>query len=77
MNVRYIQYKGVVERKFDKPLKQIMFETCVAEQKTAAEGARKLGVVKEIFIAWRRYYRLEPKQLLFDEAARELETIRL
>ncbi|AQQ53969.1 hypothetical protein [Planococcus lenghuensis] len=75
--MRYVQYKGVVERNFDKPLKQIMYETCVIEQKNAVEGAKKLGVVKEIFIAWRRYYRLEPKQQLFDRAVKELETIRL
>lgn len=75
--MRYVQYKGVVEREFDKPLKQIMYEICVVEQLTAAEGARKLGVVREIFVAWRRYYRLEPKQRLFDAAVKELETIRL
>ncbi|WP_088006203.1 hypothetical protein [Indiicoccus explosivorum] len=75
--MRYAQYKGVVEREFNKPLRQVMYETCVVEQLTASEGAKKLGVVKEIFITWRRHYRFEQKQRLFDAAVKELETIRL
>lgn len=73
--MRYVHYKAVVERKFKKSLKEIMFETCVVESLTAKEGARKLGVAKEVFMSWRQHYRLERKQLLFEAAISEMRKI--
>lgn len=66
--MRYMQYKGVVEREYKKSLRKIMYEICVVEGLNASLGAKKLGVAKEIFIFWRNFYRLDKNQQLFDQA---------
>ncbi|HSI67438.1 MAG TPA: hypothetical protein VK947_08490 [Planococcus sp. (in: firmicutes)] len=71
--MRYLQYKGVVEREYKKSLKKIMHHLCIEKGLNAAEGARELGVAKQIFVYWRNHYRFERRQLLFDETVNELD----
>ncbi|MDN7244464.1 hypothetical protein [Planococcus shenhongbingii] len=73
--MRYLQYKGVIEREYKKSLKKIMFDLCVNEGLTASQGAKKLGVAKEIFVYWQHHYRYERKQLLFDQTVNELDKL--
>ncbi|WP_199711588.1 hypothetical protein [Planomicrobium sp. Y74] len=70
--MRYLQYKGVVEREYKMSLKKIMHQLCVTENLNAVNGAKKLGIAKEIFVYWRRYFRLEERQLLFDQTINDL-----
>ncbi|RNF38404.1 hypothetical protein [Planococcus salinus] len=71
--MRYWQYKGVVEREYKKSLKKVMYELCVEEGLNAAEGAKRLGLAKEVFVYWRNHYRFEKKQILFDETVKDLK----
>ncbi|GKW45160.1 hypothetical protein [Planococcus sp. NCCP-2050] len=71
--MRYLQYKGLVEREYKKSLRKVMYDLCVEEGLTASEGAKKLGIAKEVFSYWQRYYRLEPRQMLFDQTINDLE----
>lgn len=70
--MKYLQYKGVVEREYKMSLKKIMHELCVIENLNAVDAAKKLGIAKEIFVYWRRYFRLEERQLLFDQTINDL-----
>lgn len=70
--MKYLQYKGVVEREYKMSLKKIMHQLCVTENLSAVNGAKKLGIAKEIFVYWRRYFRLEERQLFFDQTIHEL-----
>ena len=70
--MRYLQYKGVVEREYKMSLKKVMHQLCVSENLNAVEGAKKLGVAKKIYVYWRHYFRLEDRQMLFDRTAAEL-----
>lgn len=70
--MRYLQYKGLMEREYKKSLKKIMYELCVEQQLGASEGAKKLGIARELFVYWRQYYRFEPRQILFDETVQKL-----
>lgn len=70
--MKYLQYKGVVEREYKMSLKKVMHQLCVAENLNAVEGAKKLGIAKEIFVHWRHYFRLEKRQMLFDQAVADL-----
>jgi hypothetical protein len=74
--MRYLQYKGLLERENKKSLKKIMHEICVVEGLNATQGAKKLGIAKEIFMYWRRYYRFEKRQLLFDQTIEELSELK-
>lgn len=71
--MRYLQYKGLIEREYKKSLKKIMYGLCVEKGLNASEGAKTLGIAKEIFIYWRHYYRFEDKQLLFDQTVKKLD----
>lgn len=71
--MRYLQYKGVVEREYKKSLKKIMHHLCVEKGLNAAEGAKELGVAKQIFVYWRNFYRFEKRQILFDETIQGLD----
>lgn len=71
--MKYLQYKTLIEREHKKGLKKVMHEICVEEDLNANEGSKKLGIVKEIFIYWRSYYRLNKAQLLFDEVTNDLQ----
>lgn len=70
--MRYLQYKGLMEREHKKSLKKIMYELCVEQQLGASEGAKKLGIARELFVYWRHYYRFEPRQMQFDEMVEKL-----
>lgn len=70
--MRYLQYKGVVEREYKMSLKKIMHQLCVTENLNAVNGAKRMGIAKEIFVYWRRYFRLEERQLLFDQTIDDL-----
>lgn len=70
--MRYLQYKGVVEREYKMSLKKVMHQLCVDENLNAVDGAKKLGIAKEIFVYWRNYFRLEERQLLFDQTVADL-----
>ncbi|TAA73224.1 hypothetical protein [Planococcus salinarum] len=70
--MKYLQYKGVVEREYKMSLKKIMHQLCVTENLNAVEGAKKLRIAKEIFVYWRQYFRLEKRQILFDQTVEEL-----
>ena len=74
--MRYMQYKGVVEREYKKSLRKIMYEICVVEGLNASLGAKKLGVAKEIFVFWRNFYRLDKNQQLFDQAVENLDQMK-
>jgi transposase-like protein len=71
--MRYLQYKGLVEREYKKSLKKVMHELCVEQGLTASEGAKKLGIAKEVFAYWQRYYRFDQRQMLFDQTVKDLE----
>lgn len=70
--MKYHQYKGVLEREYKMSLKKIMHQLCVVENLSAADGAKKLGIAKEVFVFWRHYFRLEKRQILFDQKVQEL-----
>ncbi|WP_422123796.1 hypothetical protein DHX103_03005 [Planococcus sp. X10-3] len=70
--MKYHQYKGVVEREYKMSLKKIMHQICIIEDMNAVEGAKKLGIAREVFVYWQRYFRLEKRQLLFDQTVQEL-----
>lgn len=72
--MRYLQYKGLVEREYKKSLKKVMHEICVEQGLNASEGAKKLGLAKEVFVYWRHYYRFEKRQLLFDQTIEDLNS---
>ncbi|MGI2327483.1 hypothetical protein [Planococcus sp. YIM B11945] len=74
--MRYLQYKGLLERENKKSLKKIMYEICVVEGLNATRGAKKLGIAKEIFMYWRQYYRFEKRQLLFDQTIEEISELK-
>lgn len=71
--MRYLQYKGLIEREYKKSLKRIMYDLCVEKELNASEGAKTLGIAKEIFVYWRHHYRFEKKQLLFDQTVKDLD----
>lgn len=71
--MRYLQYKGLVEREYKKSLRKVMHELCVEQGLNASEGAKKLGIAKEVFSYWQQYYRLDPRQMLFDQTINDLE----
>ena len=74
--MRYMQYKGVVEREYKKSLRKIMYEICVVEGLNASLGAKKLGVAKEIFVFWRNFYHLDKNQQLFDQAVDKIDQMK-
>lgn len=62
------EYQDIVEKRFNKPLKDIMYDLCVIQDVIASEGANILGVPKNIFIYWRNELRFGRYQLLNDAA---------
>lgn len=62
------EYQEMIEKKYNKPLKDIMYDLCVVKGVIAAEGASILDVPKNVFITWRDRYRFGPFQLRADEA---------
>jgi hypothetical protein len=61
-------YKEMVEKKYGKPLKDIMYELCVIRDVVPWEGASELGVPKSTFLSWRNKFRFGPIQRRVDFA---------
>ncbi|MBD3107408.1 hypothetical protein IEO70_03440 [Bacillus sp. AGMB 02131] len=61
-------YKEMVEQKFRKPLKDIMYEICIERGLEKWEGAKELGVPENTFVRWRTDYRYGPLQYSADMA---------
>lgn len=61
-------YKALVEKKFGKPLKEIMYEICIKRGLEKWDGAEVLGVPVEVFAEWRSKFRFGPYQWQADQA---------
>ncbi|AWO73143.1 MULTISPECIES: hypothetical protein [Bacillaceae] len=61
-------YQEIVEKKYGKPLKEIMYELCVIRDVVPWEGASELGVPKSTFLSWRNKFRFGPIQRRADFA---------
>lgn len=61
-------YKLMVEEKYGRPLRDIMYELCVERHVDKWEGSKELGVPDKTFIAWRTKFRFGPDQLVVDRA---------
>jgi len=61
-------YKTLVEEKFGKPLKEIMYETCIEKGLEKWDGAELLGVPVITFAKWRSKFRFGPLQWQADQA---------
>ncbi|MEW9050957.1 MAG: hypothetical protein AB2392_07345 [Neobacillus sp.] len=61
-------YKTLIEKKFGKPLKDIMYEVCIEKGLEKWDGAELLGVPVETFAAWRSKFRFGPLQWRADQA---------
>ncbi|MFD1031248.1 hypothetical protein [Metaplanococcus flavidus] len=70
--MKYQQYKGVVEREYKMSLRKIMQQICITEGMNAVEGAKKLGIAKEVFVYWQGHFRFQKRQILFDQTVQEL-----
>lgn len=70
------EYQEIVEKKFNKPLENIMYDLCVVKDVVASEGASILDVPKDVFITWRNRFRFGPLQRSADAADR-LNTVKL
>jgi len=70
--MKYSHFKSAVESEYKKSLETLLYEICVEEKLNAVEGAKKLGIAKEVFVYWRNYYRFDKRQLLFDQAIKDL-----
>ncbi len=67
-NLTKQEYQDMVEKKFGKPLKDIMYDLCVIQDVIASEGANILDVPKNVFTYWRNELRFGRYQLLNDAA---------
>lgn len=65
------EYRRMVEDKFGRELREIMYDLCVVQNVVPVQGAAKLGVPKKTFNYWRNYYRFGPKQRLADQAIKQ------
>jgi len=70
------EYKEMVEQKFRKPLKDIMYEICIKRGLDKWDGAKELGVPQDTFVRWRTNYRYGPLQYSADMAEKSrIETV--
>ena len=70
------EYKEIVEKKFKKPLKEIMYEICIERGMEKWDGAKELGVPEDTFVRWRTNFRFGPLQYQADMAQKHrIETI--
>ncbi|WP_311772723.1 hypothetical protein [Cohnella xylanilytica] len=71
-----VEYKELLEKKYGKPLKEIMHELIVDRFMDQWTGAKELGIPTELFVKWRTRFRLGPMQRSADLAEkRRLEMI--
>ena len=69
-------YKEMVEQKFRKPLKEVMYEICIKRGLDKWDGAEELGVPQDTFVRWRTGYRYGPQQYRADEREKSrIETV--
>jgi hypothetical protein len=61
-------YQETVEKEFNRPLKDIMYEICVEKNLTPIQGAEIIKVPKDVFIYWRSKYRFGQLQILCDRS---------
>ncbi|MBH5320894.1 hypothetical protein I6N90_24200 [Paenibacillus sp. GSMTC-2017] len=64
------EYQEEVEKKYGKPIKEIMNELVIKRHMDQWDGATELGVPKETFVTWRTKFRLGPDQRREDFAER-------
>ena len=70
------EYKEMVEQKFRKPLKEVMYEICIKRGLDKWDGAKELGVPQDTFVKWRTNYRYGPLQYNADMAKKSrIETV--
>ncbi|GLI04307.1 hypothetical protein YDYSG_03370 [Paenibacillus tyrfis] len=62
------EYKELIETKYGKSLKEVMYELCVERGLDPWEGSEELGVPKKTFVAWRTQFRFGPDQRRYDRA---------
>jgi len=66
------EYKKMVEQKFNKPLKDIMYELCIERGLEKWDGAKVLGIPIDTFVKWRTNYRFGPDQYRADMAEKKI-----
>ncbi|MBE7901190.1 hypothetical protein [Paenibacillus polymyxa] len=64
------EYKELVEAKYGKSLKEVMYELCVDRRLDKWDGAKILDVPEKTFVAWRTQFRFGPDQLRYDQAVK-------
>lgn len=64
------EYQDAVEKKFNKPLKDMMYNLCVIQDVIASEGADILDVPEDVFKYWRNKFRFGREQIRSDRADR-------
>jgi hypothetical protein len=62
------EYKELVEAKYERPLREVMYELCINRGMDPWEGSKVLGVPKETFVTWRTQFRFGPDQRRYDRA---------
>lgn len=50
-----------------------MYQICIVDKLNAVEGAKKIGIAKEVFVYWRHSYRFEERQQSFDQTIEDLK----
>lgn len=74
--MKEVDYKELLENKYGKTLKEIMYELIVDRFMDQWTGAKELGIPTELFVKWRTRFRLGPMQRNADLAEkRRLEKI--
>jgi len=63
-----LDYQAMVEEKFGKPLKEIMYEICVEKKSEKWEWSELLEIPIKTFTNWRSKFRFGPMQIQADRA---------
>jgi hypothetical protein len=70
------EYKEQIEKRYGKPLKEVMYELVVDRNLDQWDGSKELGISKELFVKWRTEFRLGPYQRSADlDEKRQTEKI--
>ncbi|EHB62523.1 hypothetical protein [Paenibacillus lactis] len=62
------EYKEQIEKRYGKPLKEVMYELVVNRNLDQWDGSKELGISKDLFVKWRTEFRLGPYQRSADLA---------
>lgn len=65
------EYKEQIEKRYGKPLKDVMYEIVVERNLDQWDGSKELGIPKDLFVIWRTEFRLGPYQRSADLAERK------